>query len=178
MLAYPISSSQPVKSNRFICLTYFNDDKLSKQLHNILKNYNLHLSFKSYNIQKEICNFKLDKPDFLNRSGVYRIDCNNCNSAYIGETGRALKTRLREHRKDFIKSRMGLHIAETRHDFSTDNVKLLHSTNKGLLQNTYEILEIEKLNLDPDFICLNDKLSLKYYPLFKLLEPTLKLYGG
>ena len=31
---------------------------------------------------------------------VYQIPCKNCGAEYIGETGRLLKTRLEEHRKD------------------------------------------------------------------------------
>ena len=31
---------------------------------------------------------------------VYQIPCKNCGAKYIGETGRLLKTRLVEHRKD------------------------------------------------------------------------------
>ena len=31
---------------------------------------------------------------------VYEIPCKNCNSKYIGETGRVFKTRLEEHRKE------------------------------------------------------------------------------
>ena len=31
---------------------------------------------------------------------VYQIPCKNCGAEYIGDTGRILKTRLEEHRKD------------------------------------------------------------------------------
>ena len=31
---------------------------------------------------------------------VYQTLCKNCGAEYIGETGRLLKTRLEEHRKD------------------------------------------------------------------------------
>ena len=31
---------------------------------------------------------------------VYQIPCKNCGAEYIDETGRLLKTRLEEHRKD------------------------------------------------------------------------------
>ena len=31
---------------------------------------------------------------------VYKIPCNNCEKVYIGETGRKLNTRIKEHRKD------------------------------------------------------------------------------
>ena len=41
---------------------------------------------------------KLDKFETCNC--VYQIKCNNCDSSYIGETGKKFKTRLGEHKKD------------------------------------------------------------------------------
>ena len=35
------------------------------------------------------------------RGAIYRIPCSTCSSTYIGETGRGLRVRLREHQKDF-----------------------------------------------------------------------------
>ena len=42
-----------------------------------------------------------DKIDDLNKCQcVYKIPCLNCDSVYIGETGREFNTRLKEHRKE------------------------------------------------------------------------------
>ena len=41
------------------------------------------------------------------REGVYAIPCQNCDSQYIGETKRALKTRVKEHRDDVVKMDTG-----------------------------------------------------------------------
>ena len=35
------------------------------------------------------------------RGSIYRIPCSTCSSTYIGETGRGLRVRLREHQRDF-----------------------------------------------------------------------------
>ena len=35
------------------------------------------------------------------RGSIYRIPCSTCSSTYIGETGRGLRIRLREHQRDF-----------------------------------------------------------------------------
>ena len=37
---------------------------------------------------------------------IYKIGCNNCDAVYIGETGRLLKDRRDEHRKDVVKSKV------------------------------------------------------------------------
>ena len=39
---------------------------------------------------------------------VYQIPCKNCESSYVGETGRLLKTRLEEHMKDAENSAMDM----------------------------------------------------------------------
>ena len=42
-----------------------------------------------------------DKTESNHKCGVvYQINCNNCNASYIGETERALGTRISEHKRD------------------------------------------------------------------------------
>ena len=42
-----------------------------------------------------------DSVESLSRSGVvYQIPCRNCTGIYIGETGRAYKTKSAEHKRD------------------------------------------------------------------------------
>ena len=36
--------------------------------------------------------------DKQNLNGIYRINCDTCPGVYIGQTGRAFKTRLKEHK--------------------------------------------------------------------------------
>jgi len=41
-----------------------------------------------------------DKPDKESTTGVvYKIKCNDCNKIYIGQTNRALKIRIKEHKR-------------------------------------------------------------------------------
>ena len=50
-------------------------------------------------IRKCLCSNKLGNIRDKEKSGVYVINCNNCNLSYVGESGRELSTRLGEHRK-------------------------------------------------------------------------------
>ena len=49
-------------------------------------------------------------------SGVYKIDCMNCDKFYIGETGRSLKTRIKEHQNDIKYSKPASGIVEHTHN--------------------------------------------------------------
>ena len=49
-------------------------------------------------IRNELCNLK-DKRSNNDRAGVvYGLDCESCPSIYVGESGRQVKDRMKEHR--------------------------------------------------------------------------------
>ena len=59
-------------------------------------------------------------PDDDKSSVVYKINCGDCDASYVGETGRALKTRVLEHRRamekrDFSASALAQHAWEHNH---------------------------------------------------------------
>ena len=58
-----------------------------------------------------------------NPSVVYKIDCRDCDTSYVGETGRALETHVSEHcrtveKMDFSASALAQHAWE--HDHHID----------------------------------------------------------
>ena len=56
----------------------------------------------------------------MERSVVYKIPCGGCDTAYYGETGRGLRTRLNEHKADFRYHRLS-------------NAMVVHSEKEGHL---------------------------------------------
>jgi predicted GIY-YIG superfamily endonuclease len=56
----------------------------------------------------------LTRKDKYNARGVYELKCMTCEQVYIGQTGRDIKTRYKEHVSDIKskkdKSRYALHI--------------------------------------------------------------------
>ena len=61
---------------------------------------------------------------------VYEIPCRDCDAVYIGETGRSLKTRKREHfdavkRMDVKKSALCQHIVDFDHFIAWDKAQIL-----------------------------------------------------
>ena len=70
-----------------------------------------------------------DKIDRHQLKGVYKIDC-SCGKSYIGETGRSLQTRLKEHVADIRNDRsrtsaLAEHSSKTRHHLCVENASIV-----------------------------------------------------
>lgn len=85
-----------------------------------------------------------DKVHVLDKSGVYRISCADCEASYVGQTGRKLRTRLKEHLTS-SSSEFKKHIRENGHNPECVNYELLHCMQKGKKLTITEGIEI-KLN--------------------------------
>lgn len=76
----------------------------------------------------------------------------------MGETGKAIKTRIKEHKKQ-IHYNFFQHLLTTGHkslDFS--DAKLLLNCDKGIRLNLLETYEIEKYKNNGNYKILNDQL--------------------
>ena len=99
------------------------------------------------------------------KSGIYKIQCNDCDKVYIGQTRRIIKQRGIEHRRDAVnreveKSAMVRHFCDAEHDIDF-NPKLVKGTQKNCTLNILESIEIFK-NKDnimyKDLECLENRL--------------------
>ena len=72
-----------------------------------------------------------DKSALEDRTGIiYKVSCAECDSSYIGETGRSLKDRLKEHKRAFRLNNPGLsavadHAIDTGHKIEWDDVHII-----------------------------------------------------
>ena len=67
----------------------------------ILRNVGILVSSKPHLTLKDMLPKAKDSVERSSRPGVvYQIPCRDCTGIYIGETGRAYKTRLAEHKRD------------------------------------------------------------------------------
>ena len=107
-------------------------------------------------------------PKSVSQSGVYRVNCNNCDKFYIGETGRSLTTRIREHKNDFVKhnlnNAMYVHAINNDHSFNLNDSKLVASVNDYHARKTLESSLIRfhnnfVVNLNPGLNYINPFLS-------------------
>ena len=86
-----------------------------------------------------------DKPDKLDKSGVvYQINCQDCDSVYVGETERNLRKRIVEHKRE--SSPVGAHMKERRHSFEVDDIKIIDNEDKWFQRGVKEAIHIHSLN--------------------------------
>lgn len=121
-------------------------------------------------------NLKSEIPKENKSSVVYKIDCEDCEATYIGETIQKLGTRKRQHMNDTKKqsnsnnlSALAKHAIKNKHNFKFDEMKILvNERNKTKLQ-IHEVNQIIKFERN----ACNDKTDKKdysntYYNLIKM----------
>ena len=115
----------------------------SERLQRILAFFNLFLGNKSTNTIKNCLVKPKDKVKIQDKCNVvYKINCNDCTSEYIGETGINLHTRLEEHMKDIrIEKENSLvyqHSRDTGHSFNFNDTQVLQQN-----QNVWQRRRLE-----------------------------------
>jgi hypothetical protein len=88
-----------------------------------------------------------DKTEKLNQSGVvYNIQCQDCDSNYVGETERALKMRMKEHRREA--SPVDAHMSSRRHSFREEDISILATDHRWFQRGVKEAIYINAASAD------------------------------
>lgn len=137
----PLSSNVIYSSIRY---TGHTSQKISQKL----KNHKLiPIQVNKNNLGKYLANSKIENKDKLSHSGVYQIQCDDCDAIYIGQTGRNFNTRLKEHKTSILKNQNKTGIADhciTNNHSISNNIKPIYTQNKGKKLNLLETLAIKK----------------------------------
>jgi len=76
--------------------------------------------------------------NYTNPSRIYELKCNTCNKAYVGQTGRSIGIRHKEHisyiRTNNPQSAYAMHILQNRHEY-------------GKIENTLQLLKTCKVHV-------------------------------
>lgn len=132
---------------------------LSNKIGQILNKAGIRLAYKrSQSLGDYLSNLK-DPIDMLERSGVYKIQCGVCSSIYIGQTGRKLGQRYKEHFRKSQASEFRSHLEKAHHHSGEHTVSLVHTQRKGKSLNVLEAMEI-KLEKAAGALCLNHNTDL------------------
>jgi hypothetical protein len=127
------SSKNPNKniseSASFFTIPYIHN--FSEKFNNVTRPLNVRISYQSLNKLNKIIKVHKDPlPDSSQSNIVYKINCLDCDASYVGQSGRQLNTRVKEHKSHIIRNNPNRSvITEHRlnygHDFDWENVKIL-----------------------------------------------------
>nr|XP_022905894.1 uncharacterized protein LOC111417759 [Onthophagus taurus] len=165
-----LSQNQENKYKTYIALEYQGD--INGKMRKIFEKYNIKLTSKSNNTIGQLLLNNKDKINKLDNNGIYKLTCDTCQATYIGETGRSLRTRIKEH-KNQQKSNFGRHlIFNKNHQFDENkNATIIHYRNKGNVMEALENYEINKFKFfNPHTICLNEQITTMTRPLYTYLN--------
>ena len=134
-------TTQTHQKKKWITFTYYSP--LKHKITNLFKHPNLNVTFHSTDtIYKQLS----DKTTLnrLNSSGIYKLKCNTCNNSYVGQIGRSIGIRHKEHTW-YIKtnnpvSAYALHTLNNKHKYGNTEktLKLLKPWNKGTKINCWQ----------------------------------------
>ena len=117
-----------------------------------------------------------DKVEFSEKSGIYKIECDDCDREYIGQSKRAISKRFKEHfihirNNEPLKSSGAQHVIETgqwslaEHTINLNCLKLLKNISKSSELDANESLLIHK---NRDILLNSDERPIKATdPIFK-----------
>jgi len=174
-ILHKVKNKKTSKNDKKIWTTItFHSPKIRK-ITNLLKNTNIDIAFKTtttlHHLIKPIAPTRLQEHE---KSGIYKIKCNTCHKAYVGQTSRNLKSRFREHIQ-YIKnndphSAYAPHILNCRHEYgNTDDIMtLLMQINKPTLLFPYEQMYIQSFHHNNELI--PEQLLNEQNPMFDLLH--------
>jgi hypothetical protein len=119
---------------------------LGREVINLFKNTNINIAFRANNtIHQQLA----QKSDNTNPSHIYEIKCNTCNITYVGQSGRPITIRHKEHicyiKTNNPASAYATHILNNRHEYgaANDTLKLIQACRKSMKMNYWESVYIQ-----------------------------------
>jgi hypothetical protein len=131
------------------------------------------IAWHTNNSLEQHLSIKRHKADPYDRCGIYKLVCQECGGAYVGQTRRKFRTRYKEHVRDIRSNKeetgYSHHILSTGHAYGTleDTLKIVKIQRKSLHLNILERFYIYKENKIGSL--LNDTYTDQYNPLFELV---------
>ena len=167
-----------IENKNYRSITYFGNisNNISKIISKISpSNIPLNISYKTFNsVGLSLINAKT-KTAMLQKSGIYKLQCPQCNSVYIGQTSRNFDVRYNEHisayrNKNPNRSHYAKHFLESQHKpTSNTRTEVLHVCCKQQELDFLEALEIKKYLNNPEYTILNEQINIGNSPLLDCL---------
>ncbi|KYN20120.1 hypothetical protein ALC57_07527, partial [Trachymyrmex cornetzi] len=165
------NSINELDNKSWFVVPYINN--ITEKFIDIVKDCNVRLSF--FSLNKLSCFIKTQKDhvaSLMKRNVIYKINCNDCDASYVGQTKRTLATRVKEHKNDIRKidgnlSVISEHRLSSNHEFDWEGVEIMDSERWMYKRRISEMLFIKLqkngLNLQSD----TDLLHNSYIPILE-----------
>jgi hypothetical protein len=118
------------------------------------------------------------RTDELKKTGVYKLNCSDCDKYYLGQTGRSFMKRLKEHKPNPKinpqKSKYAQHLVDNNHSYESieNNLEIVEICGKGLILDTLEEFHIYKALKQENDKVLNEKLNYSSHLIFNQILET------
>jgi hypothetical protein len=125
-------------TKKWVTFTYYSP--LVRKVNNFFKNTDIRIAFRTNNtIYQQLA----QKTGNQNPSGLYEIKCNTCGLNYVGQSGRPITTKHKEHiryiRNNNPTSAYAVHILNNRHEYGTteNTLQLIKPCRKSSKMNCW-----------------------------------------
>lgn len=141
----PTVTDDSTINQNFVILPFVSN--ISDKIGRILSKHKIKVAYNTTTKIKNLLNPLKDKIPY-NTCGVYQVPC-TCGKVYIGETGRTIDTRLKEHKRHLrliqpTKSAIAEHALDTLHDINFEKTKTISKTKNWKSRKIREAIEIIK----------------------------------
>ena len=169
---------QEITTQRSKWVTFTCHSPLIRRITNLFKQTNVKIIFRATNtIQPNSNKQKHNDP-----SCIHKLKCNTCNKVYVGQSGRAIGTRFKEHiryiRSNNSTSAYAAHILENRHAYGPKEktLQLLKTCRKGKHMDCWEALYTQVLRHKE--VLIDEQLIGGSNPLFQMATITHSLINN
>ena len=140
----PTENNAPSTSKKTpVALPYIQG--LGEKLRRIFQQHGVPSYHKPFNTLKSLLVHPKDKSETHRKCNtVYSVKCDNCDKEYVGESGRTVGTRHKEHTDGKHSSGVWDHIKATGHTCSLKNVKVIGTEPKYWARKYKETIQIHK----------------------------------
>ena len=136
----------------FVVIPYMYVRGVSKAVRCALAQLKVRVCYKPHRTLRQLLsNLKDIIPDLQKSGAVYQIPCASCSASYIGQSGRRLEQRIKEHRRvvataDLRLSALAEHVWTNEHPVDWRNVKILTVTNDYNIKVVIEAFAIRTVS--------------------------------
>ena len=162
----PSKKDEEEKDNPRSCITIPYIQGVLEAVTKILSDIGVQVHMKPFRTLRRILSHPKDCiPDNDRSNVVYKINCRDCDASYVGETKRALQTRVSEHRRaienmDFSGSALAQHAWEHDHHIDWTSTCILGESHYRSLKEAIHIhRQPSSLNRDCR-LCLMKKVTI------------------